>query len=248
MLKKTLTTIEVALNIDGQCHTVYLMYDPNIEDNLKIDIRDNKLTVELEDTALTEDITDPARSMYQSDEVTVTGRNLIAKQLSDQKQMLLRSNKLDLSNIDFGKQKFDFLLSPEIDLSCIRVLDVSCDSGKGNEYDADSFLRKLFDVPSLCSLEIISVGSSNVTVDTLKILKDKGNFSGNLIRNRKNVNHCNGRSIASIYITNIDNTPIMQASFEDKRKLQQTASNQLNILYRDHNYERGTAHLQLVLN
>ena len=40
----------------------------------------------------------------------------------------------------------------------------------------------------------------------------------------------------------------MRASFRDKVELQRTANKRLNILYRDHNCDRGTAYLQLVLN
>lgn len=142
---------------------------------------------------------------------------------------------------------FNFLCSADINLSCIRNLDVSCESGVGQEHDADSFLKKLFEVPSLRSLEVINVRNSNITIETLKILKNKDKFDSYLIRNSELVSYYNGWKLAPIYINQVENTPITKCEFCQKNELQQPASKRLRIAYADKKFDQGYAHIQVSL-
>lgn len=214
MSKTKLNSLAINFEINGQTRTLHFMYEADIEDHLNIDIQENQLVVNLVDDQIEE--TDPALSMYKAKMKSISGLNLIDKSLSEQKDVLMTVNGLDLSDINFNKTDMDFLCSADINLSCIRNLDVSCESGVGQEHDADSFLKKLFEVPSLRSLEVINVRNSNITIETLKILKNKDNFDSYLIRNSELVSYYNGWKLAPIYINQVENTPLRSASFVKK--------------------------------
>lgn len=145
-------------------------------------------------------------------------------------------NKLDFSGYKLSESDINTLVSS--DLSCIRQIDVSCD------LDANRFLERLFkECKSLRSLVTIDVNHSNVTPDTLRILKDKTRFNKPLVRDIWMIN--SGYKVAQIAILGVRNTVIMTEA--DWDELQKPAAEKFNIIYRYDNYLPGSvAHLQLI--
>jgi hypothetical protein len=192
------------------------------------------------------EINDVTFQYYSPRDISVDIDSLITQPLADRKKSLLQANKLDLSNHDLTP--FNFLWGPELDLSCIRTIDISCSSENKEKFDANNFLTNLLmHCKTLRSLEFIYIENTNVSLATVDIWRNSTEFLGPLIRENEEINSTSGWKVAFLYIHGVRTTPIMTvANITDRRNLQRSSQRKLSVLYRGKN-ERGEAHIQVVL-
>jgi hypothetical protein len=196
---------------------------------------------------------DPAIRCYTPKSVSVDIESLLAQELVVRRNTLLQISDLDLSGRCFQTHIFDFLCGSEVDLSCIRKINVSCAPGKGAELDANQFLLQLFqNSRSLRSLMFIDIGNSNVTLDTLKVWRITTDFNGPLIRDLQifsaNTGVVNtGWNVAQLTFKNVSLTPILKNSITEKRDLQRATQRTVKTLYRAQKYKEADSHLQIIL-
>ena len=173
-------------------------------------------------------------------------------------QYLLRYNYLDLSNSDL--ETFDFLLEPDINLSTIQTIDVSCDlkqkKEKSKTSDVNRFIIKLFqNCKSLRSLRCIKVENTNLNLDTLLLWKKRAHedFNGPLIRYYDKMSAQGGGShVAELEIQKIENTPLMlETNIPQRLEIQRIGETRFETLYGMEGFQKDQvtmSHLQIVLN
>lgn len=190
---------------------------------------------------------DPAIRYYNSQKRIITAEDLQARMSQPNiAEDLFKCNYLDLSNFNLSASGIAAFLS-QADLSTVREINISCSPEQGTIFNANDFLKKLFENNTLRSLISIDARGSNINKATLEILRTKTDLNEPLIRDMWKLDEASGKKVASIEIS-ISNTPIASLETLEKRQLLVPGESRLSVLYRSSDYFPGSAaHLQLFL-